>query len=386
MSVSFEQLGLSPGLVAALAAENITVPMPIQALVIPEAIKNLDLLVQSQTGTGKTLAFLLPLFEKLQPVREMQALLLVPTHELAVQILRQIEKLSENSGKKLFGVSVIGKVNIERQIEKLRDKPQLIVGTPGRVLELIAKKKISAHTLKTIVIDEADRLLDADNIESIRAVIKTTQRDRQILLVSATISPATRQVAEKIMKSPQLLRAEATAKLPVTIEHLYVIAELRDKLETLRKLINGTQPAKALVFINTPYQIDKALENLNYHGLSAESLHGDDKKTDRKATLEKFRAGKLRILIASDIAARGLDIPDVTHVFNVDLPESPDAYLHRAGRTGRTGKAGVVVSLITDSELPLMHKHAKALGLVIKEKLLFKGNLVDPMKSKDLLT
>ncbi len=377
MSMSFNDLGLSQSLVEALAAESITVPTQIQTLVIPEALKRVDLMIQSQTGTGKTLAFLLPLFEKLQQIREMQALILVPTHELAVQILRQIEKLSQNSDKKLTGVSIIGNVNIDRQIEKLRDKPQIIVGTAGRVLELITKRKISAHTIKTIIIDEADRLFDKNNIDTINAVIKTTQRDRQIILASATISEPTIEKAKKIMKTPQLLKAETSTRVPDTIEHIYVTVELRDKIDTLRKLIIHTGAAKSLVFINTPYEIDKALETLNYHGLKAESLHGEDKKVDRKAVLEKFRMGKVSVLIASDIAARGLDIKDVTHVFNVDIPESTDAYLHRVGRTGRTGKAGVAISIVTAQEIPVLQKHGKALGLIFKEKELFKGSLVD---------
>jgi superfamily II DNA/RNA helicase len=377
MSVSFNHLGISPSLIEALAVENITVATQIQALVIPEALKNLDLMIQSQTGTGKTLAFLLPLFEKLQPTKELQALILVPTHELAVQILRQIERLAQNSDKKLTAAAIIGNVNIERQIEKLREKPQIVVGTAGRVLELIKKKKLAAHTLKTIIIDEADRLFDANNIESISAVIKTTQRDRQIILVSATISPRTMEKAKELMKSPQFIKAETLANVPDTIEHIYIKTEFRDKIETLRKLIISTQAEKSLVFVNIPYEIEKTLESLNYHGLSAESLHGDDQKTDRKATLEKFRAGKIRILIASDIAARGLDIKDVTHVFNLDIPDNTDAYLHRVGRTGRTGKAGVALSIITGRELLLLQKHAKALHLVFTEKELCKGRLIN---------
>ncbi len=380
MSMSFNDLGLSQTLVEALAVESITQPTHIQEQVIPEALKHLDVMIQSQTGTGKTLAFLLPLFEKLQAIREMQALVLVPTHELAVQILRQIESLSKNSEKKLIGASIIGNVNIERQIEKLREKPQIIVGTPGRVLELITKKKISAHTLKTIVIDEADRMLDANNSDSVQAVIKTTQRDRQLILVSATISAPTIEKAKKIMKNPQLIKSEAKAHVPEAIEHIYVTVEVRDKIDTLRKIILHTQAPKALVFINVPYEINKALETLIYHGVQAESLHGDDRKMERKNTLERFRTGKISVLIASDIAARGLDIKDVSHVFNVDVPESTDAYLHRVGRTGRIGKTGVAISVISGKELNLIHKHAKTLGLVFKEKELLKGSLVDKWK------
>jgi superfamily II DNA/RNA helicase len=251
------------------------------------------------------------------------------------------------------------------------------VGTAGRVLELITKRKINAQTIKTIVIDEADRLLDANNLDGVKAVIKTTQRDRQIILVSATISPLTVEKAKKLMKAPKFIKAETAAQVPDTIEHIYVTTELRDKIDTLRKLVFHTQAAKALVFINVPYEINKALETLTYHGVLAESLHGEDKKMERKNTLEKFRAGKTQVLIASDLAARGLDIKDVTHVFNMDVPESTDAYLHRVGRTGRTGKAGMAISLVAGKELNLIKKHAQALGLAFKHKELVRGSLVD---------
>ncbi|MCD4812386.1 DEAD/DEAH box helicase [bacterium] len=367
MSVSFKELGISQRLVAALAVEQITVPTPIQALVIPEAIKHRDIIVQSQTGTGKTLAFLLPLFEKLQPIREMQALVLVPTHELAVQILRQVERLSQNSDKALTGAVIIGNVNIERQVLKLRDKPQIIIGTAGRVLQLIGKKKISAHTIKTIIVDEADRLFDAKNSKSINDVIKTTPRDRQMVLVSATISPRTIETTKSIMKNPQFLKADTTPNIPSTIEHRFTTTTYENKIDRLRKLIFHTKAAKSLVFANTAKEIKKIVSELKYHGVKVASLHGEDNKMDRKATMEKYRTGKLSALIASDIAARGLDIKDVTHVFNVDMPDTVDGYLHRVGRTGRNGKAGVAISIVTSQERAVLQKHEKALGLIFEE-------------------
>ena len=367
MSISFKELGLSQRLVAALAVEQITVPTPIQALVIPEAIRHLDLMVQSQTGTGKTLAFLLPLFEKLQPIREMQALVLVPTHELAVQILRQVERLSQNSDNELTGAVIIGNVNIERQLLKLRDKPQIIIGTAGRVLQLIRKKKISAHTIKTIIVDEADRLFDAKNSKIINDVIKTTPRDRQMILVSATISSRTIETTKSIMKEPRFLKVDTSNNIPNTIEHRFATTTYKNKIDRLRKLIVHTKAAKSLVFVNTANEIKKIVSELKYHGVKVASLHGDDNKMDRKATMEKYRTGKLSVLIASDIAARGLDIKDVTHVFNVDMPDTVDGYLHRVGRTGRSGKAGVAISIVTSQERAVLQKHEKALGLLFEE-------------------
>jgi superfamily II DNA/RNA helicase len=367
MSVSFKELGLSQRLVAALAVEQITEPTPIQVLVIPEVIKHLDLMVQSQTGTGKTLAYLLPLFEKLQPIREMQALVLVPTHELAVQILRQVERLSQNSDNKLTGAVIIGNVNIERQILKLREKPQIIIGTAGRVLQLIRKKKIAAHTIKTIVVDEADRLFDAKNSQIITDVIKTTPRDRQMILVSATISARTIETTKSITKDPRFLKADTSNNIPNTIEHRFVTTTYANKIDRLRKLIFHMKAAKSLVFVNTANEIKKIVSELKYHGVKVGSLHGDDNKMDRKATMEKYSSGKLTVLIASDIAARGIDMKDVTHVFNVDMPDTVDGYLHRVGRTGRSGKAGVAISIVTSQEREVLQKHEKALGLLFEE-------------------
>ena len=292
----FSNLKMNISLVTALQKEDIITPTEVQRKVIPEVLKNKDLVVQSETGTGKTLAYLLPLFEKIDTSkREMQAIILAPTHELAIQILRQIERLSQNSEIKASSILVIGNVNIERQIEKLREKPHIIVGSPGRILELIKKRKISAHTIKTIVIDEADRLMDRNNIESVKEVIKSTLKERQLMMFSATITKETEAHAKEIMKEPEFIREKGVASVPPLIEHIYFLTEQRDKMEILRKSVGILKPQKAMVFIGDREETDVCTETLKYHGLNAKVIHGHTEKMERKMIMNEYRSCKIQL-------------------------------------------------------------------------------------------
>ncbi len=378
----FKEMNIDPSLVTALKKENITVPTDIQKRVIPEALKNKDLIVQSETGTGKTLAYLLPLYKKIiTPSKEMQAIIIVPTHELAMQIQRQIERLSQNSEIKVTSTPIIGNVNIERQIEALKKKPNIIVGSSGRILELIKKRKITAHTVKTIILDEADRLVDDNNLDNVKAIIKSTLNERQLMMFSATISKEAEAQARNIMKEPEVIKAEGYNSIPSTIQHVYFMSEQRDKIEVLRKLVRIINPPKAIVFVNKIGDTEIYAEKLKYHGFKAECVHGSNRKLERKRTMDEFRSGKLQLLVASDIAARGLDIEGITHVFNLDIPEQPSDYLHRVGRTGRNGNTGVAVSIVTERELAQVRKFEKVLNIDIVAKDMYKGNIIDVKKS-----
>lgn len=382
MEQLFETMELNKSLVDALKKVNITVPTEIQAKAIPEAQQNKDLIIQSETGTGKTLAYLLPLFEKIDTQKkEMQAIILVPTHELAIQVERQIEMLSQNSELKATSTPIIGDVNIQRQIEKLKLKPHIIVGTTGRILELIQKKKISAHTIKTIIIDEADRLLDDSYIEGTKAVIKTTLKERQILICSASISARTIERAKLFMKEPLLIKSSPKMQVPDTIEHIYFVAEQRDKIEVLRKLVRMINPQKAIAFCGSGEDIEDATEKLKYHKLKAESMHGSNIKMDRKKTMDAFKSGKVQILVATDLAARGLDIEGVTHIINLDIPERSMEYLHRAGRTGRNGNPGVTISIVTEKEVEFIKQYERELNIKITPKSMKNGVMVEYKKS-----
>ncbi|WP_346353867.1 DEAD/DEAH box helicase [Azotosporobacter soli] len=381
MNKTFTDLGVNPALSAGLLQAEISKPTAVQVQVIPEALEGKDIVAQSATGTGKTLAYLLPIFQRIDTTkRDIQAMILAPTHELAIQILRQVELLAKNSGLPVTSTSLIGNVNIMRQIDKLKEKPHIIVGSSGRIMELIQKKKIAAPTIKTIVIDEADRLLDENNFAGVRAVVQTTLKDRQIMLFSATITPKTLEQAQKMMNQPVLVDIPDSGDSRPDIEHFYFVAEQRDKIEVLRKLVFALEVDRALVFVNRGEDIEITVAKLNHHGLKAAGLHGSSFKTDRKQSLEDFRKGKAKLLVASDLAARGLDIPGVAFVFNLDLPEEPQVYLHRAGRTGRAGKKGTALCILNPREAALMGRFEKVLKLSIKAKTIAKGRLFDSHK------
>jgi superfamily II DNA/RNA helicase len=381
MKELFKEHNIDASLLKALEMEKITTPTEVQKKVIPEMLKNKDLIVQSETGTGKTLAYLIPLFCKINAaVREMQAIILVPTHELAIQVLRVIELLSQNSDVKISAAPIIGNVNIDRQIEKLKEKPHIIVGSSGRILELIKKKKIAAHTVKTIILDEADRLLSDSDIENVKAVIKSTMRDRQLLMFSASISKEAEARGREIMKEPEVIRGEAAASVPDTIEHVYFETEQREKFEVLRKVVGIIKPQKAIVFTNGIEEAEIITEKLKYHGFKVESIHGTNRKEERKKALEGFRTGKVQLLVSSDIASRGLDIEGITHIFSLNAPEQPKDYLHRAGRTGRNGNTGISISIVNEREVPLIRKYEKAFHITIAAKDMYKGQIIDAGK------
>ncbi|MGE5629941.1 MAG: DEAD/DEAH box helicase [Caulobacteraceae bacterium] len=385
MTNTFDKLGLSKDLVEGLRKEGISEPTAVQAECIPRALENKDIIGQSPTGSGKTLAFLLPLFHKIDTgKREMQVLILAPTHELVMQIDKQIKLLSQNSGIPVTSAAVIGEVNITRQIDKLKEKPHIIVGSTGRILELIKRRKISAHTIRTIIIDEGDRMLDEHNLGSVKDVIKTTLRDRQLMMFSATINERTLAIARELMKNPEVIRTEESETVVSGITHLYFVAEQRDKIEVLRKLAAAIKPERAIVFMNKSEELQLMTSKLQHHHLKASGIFGSATKEERKKALEDFRRGTINILVASDIAARGLDIKGVTHIFNLDLPENSKGYLHRVGRTGRMGKTGTAISIVTEKETALIRKYERDLKIRIFPKAVYKGTIVDSTKGRTI--
>ena len=299
MSLSFETLNLNPSLIEGLAKQNITTPTTIQAEAIPVILSRQDVIAQSHTGSGKTLAFVTPLFQLIDSSkREMQVLILAPTHELVMQIDAQIKLLAANSGEPVTSTTIIGGANIEKQIKKLKEKPHFIVGSAGRILELIKKKKITAHTIKTIVLDEADSLLDNTNTKTIQDIIKTTLRDRQLCLFSASISDNTLELAKSLMKEPVVLKTAETVEMNPNIEHFYLKGDRRDKFELLRKLIVAEEPQRALIFVNQNDSMQEIAEKLNYHQKETFMMRGNIKKEERKRALDAFRSGKIKLLIS----------------------------------------------------------------------------------------
>lgn len=377
MSLSFETLNLNPSLIEGLAKQNITTPTTIQAEAIPVILSRQDVIAQSHTGSGKTLAFVTPLFQLIDSSkREMQVLILAPTHELVMQIDAQIKLLAANSGEPVTSTTIIGGANIEKQIKKLKEKPHFIVGSAGRILELIKKKKITAHTIKTIVLDEADSLLDNTNTKTIQDIIKTTLRDRQLCLFSASISDNTLELAQSLMKEPVVLKTAETVEMNPNIEHFYLKGDRRDKFELLRKLIVAEEPQRALIFVNQNDSMQEIAEKLNYHQKETFMMRGNIKKEERKRALDAFRSGKIKLLISSDLTARGLDIPEVTHIIHLDCPSNPNEYLHRAGRTARGHASGKSICIVTDKDLSTLKKYQKKFKIEFEEMKVSHGKFI----------
>ncbi|GAA0120716.1 MAG: DEAD/DEAH box helicase [Clostridium argentinense] len=380
---SFSDLNINENIIKGLKTQEIKIPTKIQEKSIPYICENKDVVAESETGSGKTLAYLLPLFQKIDVLkRENQAIILTPTHELAVQVQKVIDTLSKNSNYNITSSVIIGNVNIKRQVEKLKEKPHIIVGSTGRILELIKMKKISAHTVKTIIIDECDKLLDINNIENTKAVIKTTLRERQILCFSATLTEEVINFSKEIMKKPIIIKSEAENIANKNIDHIYFLCDRRDKIIMVRKLVAALNPKKAIVFINKSDEIEIMAEKLRYHKLKAQSIHGTSFKSDRKKAMDAFISGKSNILVSSDLSSRGLDIKDVTHVINLDLPENPMDYIHRVGRCGRGNERGVAISIVTEKEENTISQYKKKFKISIDLKDIYYGKVINPKEKQ----
>jgi superfamily II DNA/RNA helicase len=377
MSDSFQQLDLRTDLCESLARFGIARPTAIQTEAIPVVMQGRDLIARSHTGTGKTLAYLAPIMHTIDmETKEPQAVIIVPTQELGVQIAAEIEKFGADLG--IRGLALIGGAAIGRQIEKLRSHPQIVVGTPGRLEELIRMRKLKMHKVRTIVADEADQLFKLGSVKELESVIASARRDRQLLFFSATMPEEVRKTARRWMKEPVVLDADPEIKTAATIEHLLFVCGEREKHDTLRRLIRMFDPKRALVFVNDLDRIAEVASKLRYSGLAAEALYGDAPKKERANLLSRFRRGKVQVLVATDLAARGLDIEDLTHVFHFEPAIDPDHYVHRAGRTGRMGQSGMSVSIATEKELFIIRKFEAALGIKIQRKEMYKGALIDP--------
>ncbi len=380
---SFKEIKLKDCLINGLKKDNIIEPRKIQSQMIEIFMEGKDIIAQSKTGSGKTLAYLLPIINKIEPEeKKLQAIIITPTHELSVQVNNEIKKLAKNSNLGIRSSLLIGGVNIKRQVNDLKTKPHIAVGSTGRMLELIKLKKLKPHTVKTIVIDEADRMINNNSIIQTKALIKTTLRDRQLVMLSATMPKDIVNIATEMMKEPVLIFVEENL-INKNVNHYYLEVERRDKIDMLRKVIRSINPEKAIVFVNRNEIIQDVVNKLNFHKLKTVGLYGAQEKLDRQKSIVNFRNGKSNILIASDIAARGLDIKGITHIINLDLPEKTDEYLHRIGRTGREKEKGTAISLATEYEVGYLHRIQHEFGIEINLKILYKGNLANKITNKN---
>jgi superfamily II DNA/RNA helicase len=365
---TFKTLGLSDSHIEALLRQQITTPTDIQIQGYPVIRNQQDIWLSAPTGSGKTLAYLLPLLAGVDTsTTDLQVAILSPTQELAVQINDCIRSLEPSNTSSLRSQLLIGNASAQRQKEKLKKKPHIVVGTLGRMLELGRARKLKLHLCQHVVIDEADNMLAEDRIADVEAFLKMTPRDRQLIFTSATQKGDAFYIAKSIGKDVQWRAVEAQPTQAATTEHSYVETRYHNKARVLHKLLQSIDPERAIVFLHRNESAEELGNELSGRYPQIAVLHGGLSKFERQKTLDRFRRGKLRILIASDVAARGLDIKGVTHIFNIDLPSSSDDYIHRAGRTGRMGASGHTISLASEDELKLIRRYERDLNICIEE-------------------
>ncbi len=376
---TFNELGLNESLINGLKKQNITEPTKVQSLTIEKIMANKDLLVNSETGSGKTLAYLLPMFEKIDTTkRETQVLVVAPTHELVMQIANEAKSLAEKSKVEVTSFAIIGEVNIQKQIKNIKSiKPHIVVGTAGRLLDLIQQKKLRVHDVKTIVLDEVDSLVSGKGEAIVEKIIKTTLRDRQLLGFTASLDKKSESFCDYMMKDMEVVRATDESVINPNINHMYVYGERREKFTILRKALSSAKPKRAIVFVNDEDSIEIINAKLNYHNYKSVCISGKMSKEDRKNAMESFRNGKSPILVSSDLSARGLDIPDVSHVFNLDFPGSKNEYLHRCGRSARGNKKGTAISIVTNQNLGTIRDYRRQFKINMKAVEIKEGKFVD---------
>lgn len=347
----YSEMPLSEPMQAALQNAQYEYPSPIQEGVIPLALEGKDIVGQARTGTGKTAAFAIPILERLKPSKEVttpQALILVPTRELAVQVRDEIAKLSY--GQRIECVALYGGKPLRGQIDKLQRNPQIVVGTPGRVIDHISRRTFKLDSLSMIVLDEADRMLDIGFRPDIEKILRQCPTDRQMMLLSATVPPPIERIAQRFMNDPVKLDFSPKNISAETIDQYYFTVDQSRKYDLLVQLLIREQPRKAIVFCRTKRGTDRLQKRLARKTSLVRCIHGDLAQGARNQTLSDFKSGKYRILIATDVVGRGIDISQVSHIINFDIPAYSDDYVHRVGRTGRMGQEGVAYSFVTPEE------------------------------------
>ncbi len=382
MNKSFADLGVIPFFTDRLAERGITVPTQIQSLVIPELFLGRNIIFSSATGTGKTFAFLIPLFQGLlqdgPPAGGPFILVAAPTYELCSQIKKEAEFLLKGSPVKTS--LLIGSANVSRQIDGLKkDKPQVIIGNPGRLLQLCRMGKLNLKKIRALVLDEGDRLVSDELYAETRELESLINKTRISVTCSATMIPKNKERLLPLLGSDVVIKESPEEEIiKKRIEHWAFYSEDRKKISTLRSLIAAVDPKKLLVFIDRNDQVGNVVSQLQFHKIAAGGLSGGMDKKGRKMALDDFRAGKIQVLVTSDLSARGLDIEGVTHIAALDVPKKAESYIHRAGRTARAGKKGVMITIGDREELPRLAAIEKKLGIVVYPKVLYKGKVCVP--------
>ncbi len=357
----FDELGLAPELLQAITEQGYTSPTPIQAQAIPIVLSGQDLMGGAQTGTGKTAAFTLPLLQRILPFASpspsparhpVRVLMLAPTRELAIQVYESVKSYSKFVP--IRSLCVYGGVDIKPQIAEIRLGVEVLVATPGRLLDLVEQKCLNFAQVQALVLDEADRMLDMGFVPDVTRILNLLPAQRQSLLFSATFSDEIKKLADKMLKSPVLVEVAKRNTVSETITHRVHPVSAVSKRALLVKLLRSSDFNQVLVFTRTKIETNKLARELERAGIAADSIHGDKSQQDRMKALEAFKNGTTLVLVATDVAARGLDIDELPHVINYELPHTPEDYVHRIGRTGRAGKQGTAISLVSASEVPYL--------------------------------
>ncbi len=364
--MKFEDLKVSAAVCELLKRQGISTPTPVQEKVIPHLRAGKDLIVQAKTGTGKTLAFLLPTIERLKKIPATQALIVAPTRELALQISKVAAEIC--AIVEIDSVVICGGQDIDRQKEKLRRIPQLIIGTPGRLLDHLKRGTIQLKSVNKIVIDEADELLKLGFIEDVENLIRETSGDKQMILCSATMPVRIRQLAAEFMSSPKEIFIDTKTVTLENINQVVVKVNADKKFGRLCEILTEENPYLAMIFCATKENTSKLALELAKKNFEVEELHGDLTQQQRNFVLKKFREAKIQILVATDIAARGLDIEGVTHVISYDVPRDFETYIHRIGRTGRAGEKGSAITLVTNEEIERLRRIERGIKKQIEVK------------------
>ena len=366
---AFEKFKLSKELIKALDALEYKEPTGVQEKVIPEVLFNKDLIVKSQTGTGKTGAFVIPLCEKVKwEENDPQVLILAPTRELAIQIGEDVKNIGRY--KRIKGVSVYGKAPFKDQAQELKGKTHIVIGTPGRVLDHIDRGTFNTSNIKYLVIDEADEMLNMGFIRQVEGVIRRIPKKRVTMLFSATIPEEIQELCSKHLKRPVNIEVQSSGPVVDKIENILFRVKGEEKLKYLRMLLAKEKPETAVIFCRTKENVDVEYDYLKSLGYSVDKIHGGMLQKDRISTMERFKKGDFRILVATDIASRGIDVEGITHVINVDVPLEKEAYVHRIGRTARAGKSGKAITFVTPYEDRFLNDIEEYIGFKIPEKSL----------------
>jgi ATP-dependent RNA helicase DeaD len=325
-------------------------PTPIQSLALPVALSGQDLIGQAQTGSGKTAAFAVPILERIDPgLADVQALVLCPTRELAAQVHAEFERLAVNSS--VQALLIVGGDPIKRQLDGLLRHPAVVIGTPGRVLDHLQRHTLSLRSIRFMALDEADRMLDMGFAPDVERILQQTPKERQTLLFSATIPGWIHRLVERHMRDPKTISVSGQTELVPTVSQWCIECSWADKVEALSMLLDSPRVRSGLIFTNTKRNADMLHTTLLAAGYDVTVIHGDLSQKERDQALERFRNSTVRFLIATDVAARGIDIDDLSHVINYDVPATPEDYVHRVGRTARAGRDGVALTLITPIEI-----------------------------------